>query len=293
MAVLQISKEKWAENWVCWTVLYKKHLPRKPILVKHKARKRLGLGVVVGAVLGMGRTRGTAPWAGGVPAQLIWGDLGMRLGLGSVQPRSSSAQLGSARLCPRHTEPGWEREGKNREGRRGGRAGCASLPARVAPSLWERSMLRNLLFYYSLIFTVFPSICSPPFSPGQELFLPLRQNVSELITWDTREEDDQLQVKKLALGIGFLFLSPFASFRFVFFPPDLSPWTSCHLSPSAFSCFPKVCLKLPFCFSVFCLGCFPVSSWSSSLWGVRAESVPLQRFGNKLLKHSFTQKGRK
>lgn len=65
-------------------------------------------------------------------------------------------------------------------------------------------------------------------------------------------------------------------FFFFFSLSDLSPWASCRLCPSAFSCFPKVRFKLLFCISVFCLRCFPVSGWSSSIPGTRAESVPLQ-----------------
>lgn len=50
-------------------------------------------------------------------------------------------------------------------------------------------------------------------------------------------------------------------FPYVFFVclfvSDWSPWASCRLSPSAFSCFPKVRLKSLCCISGFCVRCFP------------------------------------
>lgn len=129
MAASQISKEKLAENWVCWTVMYKNHLPRKPILVKHKAWKRLG---AAGAVMGMGSSAaGAGPEAQlselGAFQQSFWGAFGAaaRAGLGAAPE-----QLGWAlhRLPQAHrARLSWEREGKHREGRR--EAGLAVPPS--------------------------------------------------------------------------------------------------------------------------------------------------------------------
>lgn len=195
----------------------------------------------MGGSAARGRTRGTVPlcwlhsgdrhdwrsvsrswWGGrGDATRSVLGEIPEQLCSGLHRfPQAQGALVGLS--CEREVHRGG-RGGEIRSAWpwRGGEAGWLSLLPRRGCSLrvWlgkEKSMLREFLFYYSIIFMFFPSICSSPFSPGQELLLPLRQNVSELINWDSREEYHHLQVKKLALGIGFLFLSSFVSFCIFF-----------------------------------------------------------------------------
>lgn len=140
--------------------------------------------------------------------------------------------------------------------------GQSFLPCKTAfccgMSTWE-----DFLLYRSFYLDAFPPISYPSphcFCPEHVVHNSSRETVSK----------EMLAVGKETYFRNWVNWVPFL----LFFISDLSPWTSCHSSPSVFSCFPKV-LKATFLHQGFLWQMFPYfqmeffvggMSWTRRVW---------------------------